>query len=251
MNSHQKPTTRIRKIQRHTLFILIICAAVSTIDRAALSVANPLIRQDLGLSVSEMGLLLSAFLWAYAFAQLPIGPLVDRFGSRRVLSIGVAVWSAAQLASGAVSGVTQFAFARAILGAGEAPQFPVGAHVVRSWFSLPDRGRATGYFLSASYLGTGLAAPLITALMLSLGWRWMFAILGFAGLIMAVIWAIFYRTPQQSNLTPEELSYLGQSQKNVPKAAFSLSSWLHLLTMRTTWALFLAYMGIIYVNWLF
>ena len=99
-----------------------------------------------------MGLLLSAFLWAYAFAQLPVGPLIDRLGPRRLLAAGLAIWSTAQLLCGVVSSVTQFAAARVLLGIGEAPQFPTGGRVVRDWFNARDRGRASGIFNSASSL---------------------------------------------------------------------------------------------------
>src|ERR1700722_9996006 len=82
------------------------------VDRATLSIANPLIRQDLGLSIADMGLLLSAFLWAYAFFQLPGGVLVDRVGPRRLLTVGLAVWSVEQAAAGFVGTCGQFHIAR-------------------------------------------------------------------------------------------------------------------------------------------
>ena len=62
---------RIKAAQRSALTVLVIGGTLNYIDRATLSVANPLIRNDLGLSIADMGLLLSAFLWAYAFFQLP------------------------------------------------------------------------------------------------------------------------------------------------------------------------------------
>ncbi len=72
--------SRVRAAQRSALTILVVAGTLNYIDRATLSVANPLIRQDMGLSIADMGLLLSAFLWAYAFFQLPGGVLVDRRG---------------------------------------------------------------------------------------------------------------------------------------------------------------------------
>jgi MFS family permease len=97
MTSTVVASPRLKVIQRGTLAMLVVSIAISTIDRAALAVANPLIRHDLGLSIAEMGMLLSAFLWAYAFSQLPIGALIDRFGPRWLLGCGLAVWSSAQL----------------------------------------------------------------------------------------------------------------------------------------------------------
>jgi MFS family permease len=123
---------------------------VNTIDRASLAVANPLVRADLGLSVAQMGMLLSAFLWAYAFSQLPAGALIDRFGPRALQVAGLTLWSGAQLACGLVSNTLRFAIARVFLGIGEAPQFPLGARIVRDWFPARERGLATGIFTSAS-----------------------------------------------------------------------------------------------------
>ena len=79
-------SARLRRIQRHSLCLITLAGTLNFIDRSALAVANPLIRTDLGLSVGEMGLLLSAFLWVYALAHLPAGALVDRFGPRRLLA---------------------------------------------------------------------------------------------------------------------------------------------------------------------
>jgi sugar phosphate permease len=74
---------RVRRMQITALTLLVISGAVNYVDRATLAIGNPLIRADLHLSIADMGLLLSAFLWAYAFAQLPAGGLLDRafFGS--------------------------------------------------------------------------------------------------------------------------------------------------------------------------
>ena len=72
---------RLRRIQRGSVALLVLGCAVNYVDRSTLAIANPLIRHDLGLSIADMGLLLSAFLWAYAAFQLPAGALVDRLGS--------------------------------------------------------------------------------------------------------------------------------------------------------------------------
>ena len=82
-------TPRVRRIQTISLALLVTAGVVNYVDRATLAVANPLIREDLGLSIPDMGLLLSAFLWAYAFAQLPAGALADRLGPRLTLTLGL------------------------------------------------------------------------------------------------------------------------------------------------------------------
>ena len=69
--AHVSIPPRVRRIQISALVLLVTAGTLNYVDRATLSTANPLIRQDLGLSIADMGLLLSAFLWAYAFSQLP------------------------------------------------------------------------------------------------------------------------------------------------------------------------------------
>jgi MFS family permease len=120
-------SARIKSVQRIALAMLVLSGCVNYVDRATLAIANPYIREDLGISVASMGLLLSAFLWAYAFSQLPTGALVDRLGPRRLLSLGLTIWSAAQFAGGLVGSFGQFFGARVALGIGEAPQFPTGS----------------------------------------------------------------------------------------------------------------------------
>src|ERR1700691_699994 len=172
-----KATPRLKSIQRTALAMLVLAGVVNYIDRATLAVANPLIRQDLGLSIADMGYLLSAFLWSYAFAQLPTGAMVDKLGPRLLLTLGLSLWSLAQLLGGLVRGFGEFFGARVLLGIGEAPQFPTGARVVRDWLNQRDRGLATGIFNCASSLGTAIAVPLLTYLMLSFGWRTMFVMM--------------------------------------------------------------------------
>src|SRR3982750_1655444 len=84
-----RPSARIRSIQRWSVALLIAGGALNYVDRATLAVANKLIQDDLGIPVARMGLLISAFLWAYAIAQLPVGGLIDRFGPRRLLGLGL------------------------------------------------------------------------------------------------------------------------------------------------------------------
>jgi sugar phosphate permease len=66
---------RTKRLRRNAILILILSGTVNYLDRATLAVANPLVPEDLGLSVAGMGVLLSAFLWSYAFSQLPAGAL--------------------------------------------------------------------------------------------------------------------------------------------------------------------------------
>jgi sugar phosphate permease len=246
-----KATVRLKQVQRAGLAMLVVAGVINYIDRATLAVANPLIREDLGLSIADMGYLLSAFLWSYAFAQLPTGAMVDKLGPRILLTLGLSLWSLAQVLGGFVQGFAQFFGARILLGIGEAPQFPTGARVVRDWFNQRDRGLATGIFNCASSLGTALAVPLLTFLMLTFGWRVMFILMGAAGLAMSAVWYFVYRNPSELALTPEENAYRTQGDPPGQRINVSFREWKLLFRFRTTWGMILGYFGCIYLTWIY
>jgi sugar phosphate permease len=244
-------TPRVKSIQRIALAMLVVAGVINYIDRATLAVANLTIRDDLHLSIADMGYLLSAFLWAYAFAQLPTGAMVDKLGPRLLLTCGLGLWSFAQLLGGLVQGFGQFFGARVLLGVGEAPQFPTGARVVRDWFNPRDRGLTTGIFNCASSLGTAIAVPLLTFLMLRYGWRVMFMIMGIAGLAMAAVWYGVYRNPTEVALTAEESAYCTHGDPPGQRTVVTLREWKQLFRFRTTWGMILGYFGCIYLTWIY
>jgi MFS family permease len=243
------PSPRLRRLQVSSLALLVAAGTLNYFDRSALAIANPLIRRELGLSLGQMGLLLSAFLWAYAVAQLPGGALVDRFGARRLLGAALAFWSSAQGACGLAVNLTQFTVARAGLGLGEAPMFPCAVQVTRSWFAPRRRALVTGTWNCVSTLGPTLAPPLLTALMLAYGWRTMFIALGVVGIVIAATWFLTYRDRRELPLTSEERAVLAIEDTPDPPPAFG--EWRSLFGFRATWGLILGYFGVIYLLWLF
>ncbi|WP_216856273.1 MFS transporter [Acidisphaera sp. S103] len=244
-------TRRIIKSQRTALSILIASGIVNYLDRATLSVANPLIREDLGLNVAQMGILLSAFLWAYAFSQLPAGALVDRVGPRWLLGIGLMVWSGAQIVAGTVSNIGQFAIARVFLGMGESPQFTSGVRVVRDWFNVRERAFGIGLVNTSPFIGQAIAPPLLTAMMLGFGWRWMFIVMGGAGMAVAVVWVALFREPRKLALEPEERAYLTEGDPPQVTAPITFAQWRHLFAFRSTWGLIGGCFGLGYCTWLY
>jgi len=242
---------RVRKIQKISLALMVTAGVVNYIDRATLAVANPLIRHDLDLSVLDMGFLLSAFLWAYAFSQLPAGALADRLGPRIMLSLGLTCWSLGQMLGGLVTGFWQFIGARIVLGAGEAPHFSTCARVSRDWFNIRQRGTSTGIWNCASSLGTFLSLPILTYLMTSFGWRVMFIIMGVAGLVLAATIYSVFRNPKEVDLTAEEKSFLTEGDEPGQRSSVTWADWRRLFGFKTTWGMIIGYFGCIYITWLY
>ncbi len=242
---------RVRAAQRSALTMLVIAGTLNYIDRATLSVANPLIRQELGLSIADMGLLLSAFLWAYAFFQLPGGALVDRLGPRRLLTVGMFVWSLAQACAGMIGSFWQFSIARVFLGLGEAPMFSSCVRVVRDWMAARQRGLGMGICNTTSSLGPAISPPILTFLMLEFGWRWMFGLMGIAGVVIAVIWYVRFRDVAEAELSAEERAFLTEGEEAPVTQLVTFKEWRNLFAFRTTWGLIVGFFGIVYMTWLF
>jgi sugar phosphate permease len=231
------------------LVLVLVSGVINYVDRASLAIGLPLIRQELGISIAHSGILLSAFLFVYAFCQLPAGGMVDRLGARLVLSAGLLLWSLAQILGGLVSSFRQFLAVRGLLAVGESPQFPSCARIVTDWFAQRDRGLATGIWNCASSLGTAIAAPLLTVVMLHLGWRWMFITMGLAGLVMGIAFYSLHRDPKHLRLSDAEREYLSRPEREPQPMAWR--DWRRLFGFSTTWGMLCGFFGIVYMNWLY
>jgi sugar phosphate permease len=229
--------------------MLVIAGVVNYFDRSALSIANPLIRHDLHLSIGQMGLLLSAFAWSYGAAQIPAGLLVDRFGARRALGGGLVVWSIAQIASAACRALPQFLVARALLGLGESPMYTGGTRVIADWYAEEERAQPIAIFNSSASLGPAIAPAALTALMVGFGWRVGFVLLGVLGVAIALGWMLIYRHPSRYGFTAAD-GIAGDAADSGSNAA-SLRRVGRLLRQPTTWAMIAGFFGVIYMTWLY
>jgi len=234
------------------LTLLVVAGLINYLDRSTLSIANKSISDEMHLSAAQMGLLLSAFSLPYAFAQLPMGVMLDRFGARVMLGVGMMLWSVAQLAGGFVQNLNQFFAARFMLGVGEAPQFPAGAKVFSEWYAIHERGRPTGISVASTTIAPALAPPILTALMLAFGWRGMFITMGVLGILASVAWYILYRDRRDVKLEPAEVDYLsGVDRSAHDENRMTFAEWGGLFGKRTTWGMLFGFMGVIYMVFLY
>src|SRR5258708_7580979 len=130
-----------RNLQR-VVMLLGISFFINYLDRGSLSIAAPLLKDELHLSASQLGLLLSSFFWTYASFQLIAGWLVDRFDVTWILAGGFLLWSAATSATGILHGFAALLVARMLLGAGESVSFPACSKILARHFPEERRGFA-------------------------------------------------------------------------------------------------------------
>ncbi len=190
------PPTRVRY---WVIVFAVALAAVTYIDRVAISFAAPSIRRELGLTAVQMGWAFAAFNWAYAMFEITGGFLGDWIGPRKVLMRIVLWWSTFTAATGWAWSVPSLVATRFLFGAGEAGCFPNVAKVFTTWLPARERVRAQGImWLSARWAGA--FTPLLVAWVMGLvGWRHAFEIFGCLGVVWAVPFFLWFRDDPMRN----------------------------------------------------
>ncbi|WP_437616070.1 MFS transporter [Erwinia sp. V71] len=173
------------------IFILFLCWVVGFIDKTAINIAIIPISAEFGLASDETGMIISGFFLAYSLTQLVGGYLVDRLGSKRILTGAVAVWSVATAMSGMATSVLSLAITRFFVGMGEAV-FPSGSSVViAQQFEKSKMARAKSFLQSGASVGFAVGSVVVSTLIAYFNWRIMFFVLGAIGIVLAVcLWQV-------------------------------------------------------------
>jgi MFS family permease len=247
---HSGTTPRLRRMQWIAVGLCTFAIALNYIDRSTLAIGNLKIREEFGISATAIGALQSAWSIAFALAQIPVGLMVDRVGSRRLLGWALVIWSAAQAAGGWAVGYFSFMWSRIALGVFESPAFPASVRTVSNWFSIRERGKPTGFYTLGGDLGRIIGTPLLTVLLLSFGWRMMFIAMGVIGLLGAVVWFALYRDPDLSKMAPGDREYLAANGVGQPSVV-TLDSWRRLFAFRSMWGMILGAFCSGYAIWMY
>jgi ACS family D-galactonate transporter-like MFS transporter len=170
------------------LCLLSLSVFINYVDRGNLSVAAPLLKQELNLSASQLGVLLGGLFWTYMALMIVSGWLVDRFHVGWVLAVGFSVWSLATGLTGLVHGFTTLLICRMLLGAGESVAFPAYGKILARHVPQGHRGLANAIITCGMTLGPAVGTLGCGRLMGIYGWRPVFIVLGFVSLIWVVPW---------------------------------------------------------------
>ena len=179
--------------------MLVILGMVTFLDRINISVAGSSIMHDLVLSPSQWGWVQSAFILSYGLMQIPMGALGDHFGHRKILAAIVLWWSAFTAFTGLAGGLASLLVIRFMFGIGEAGSSPCSTGVISRWFEKSEVGKAQGYVWAASRMGGALTPFVVIPVMMWVGWRAAFYLLGALGVVWAVIWYWYYRDSSDSS----------------------------------------------------
>jgi ACS family glucarate transporter-like MFS transporter len=237
--------------------VAMLCATATAgyICRVNVSTAGPLLMKEFGLTQIEMGTIFSAFLLGYALFQIPSGALADKFGARRILSGITWLWfvlTIVQIFTGtgvlkAIPAITFMIFMafRFLLGVTASPTYPASGQGVSRWVPVRYQGRANGIVIASIGLGSAIAPPLVSNVMVTFGWRAAVIASALPALVVAFIW-LRIREPVHINFSKTE-SEQGNLPADSGKGKINSLSF-YLLTLSYTLQ---GYVGYIFVSWFY
>jgi sugar phosphate permease len=162
--------------------------------RNSIAVAEKTVREDLGLSEVQMGIILGpAFFWPYALAQIPTGWLGQQFGSRRMIPLFSLIWSVASACFGAGNSALALIWSRFGMGLAQAGLFPCSTQSISNWNPQTERALANGALAAFMSVGGAIGAALTGALLAYIDWRMIFILFAAPGIIWAVGFYVWFR----------------------------------------------------------
>lgn len=173
---------------RWLVLLLGVAVFVNYVDRGNLATAGPLLKAELQLSNTAFGLLISAFFWVYAPAQLLAGWAAQRFCAYRVLAAGIALWAAATVATGFAGGFLALLILRLLLGLGEAAMFPCASKLIADHVPPERYGQANSATALGLSIGPAFGTYVGGSMMAHYGWRPSFIVFGALSLLWLLPW---------------------------------------------------------------
>jgi ACS family D-galactonate transporter-like MFS transporter len=248
------------RIRFRMLALIFVSVVINYMDRSNLSVAATSITNELQLTSVQLGLLFSAFGWTYTALQIPGGILVDRISPRVLYALSLITWSLSTLLLGVVKNFSALLGLRFAVGVFEAPAYPINNRIVTSWFPAHERASAIAVYTSGQFLGLAFITPALTAVQYYLGWRGLFIVTGFVGIIWGLIWYWLYRDPTlHRKVNPSELDYIekggglittGSTKTNTP-AKFQWQHLREVFSYRKLWGIYIGQFAVNSTLWFF
>lgn len=207
--------------------LLLAASILNYFDRQTVSVLKLTLERTLVFDDQHYALLINVFMSAYAIAYIASGWFVDRFGSRRMLTVFAALWSAATIGCGMATTFAQLALMRGLLGIAEPGVQPVTVRAAAVWAPPENRGAFMSFCSLGSSIGAIAAPGVIAFFSIHYNWRLSFVLPGLLGFILALIWFVTYREPK---LNAQEVP-VTLTEPALP--------WSRLWTKRSLWGILL------------
>lgn len=242
--------------------LLFFATTVNYLDRQVLSLLKPMLEDEFGWTNSQYANIASVFQFTYAICMLFAGRIIDKLGTKKGYTWAIIIWSIGAMIHalaipigsaistalgwiGIISvpvSVLGFMFSRAVLGLGEAGNFPAAIKVTAEYFPKKERSFSTGIFNSGTNVGAILAPLTVPWIASNWGWEMAFLIIGGIGFLWLFFWLALYEIPaKQKRLSKAELAYILESEEGIVAPTSTDEKpekipWVKLLRYKQTWA---------------
>lgn len=200
---------KVKGLRWWIIALICIATVINYIDRTAFGVMWPEMGKDLGMDESDYAVMLNVFMVTYALGKFLSGKLYDQIGTRLGFIFSITLWSVAAILHAFARGLVSLSLVRAMLGLGEAGNWPGAVKSNGEWHPIKERAIAQGIFNAGASLGSVIAPALIAVLYTQFGWRTTFIILGLVGLVWIIPWFVINKS------TPEKHPWLSEKEREL------------------------------------
>ena len=200
---------KIRGLRWWIIILIFIATVINYIDRTAFALLWPEMGKDLGMDNSDYAIMLNVFMATYAAGKFLSGKLYDKIGTRLGFVVSIVVWSLASAFHAFARGLISLSVVRALLGLGEAGNWPGAVKSNGEWFPVKERAIAQGIFNSGASIGNVIAPFVIVFLYANFGWTTTYIILGAVGLLWVIPWLFLNKS------TPEKHPWVTQEERDL------------------------------------
>ncbi len=243
---------KLKGLRWWILMLIGLATIINYIDRNALAIMWPGISEDLSLDKSQYATIVMCFTIAYAISQALSGKMFDAIGTRLGFVVSIVFWSVSAALHAAARGLYSFAVFRALLGLGEAGNWPGATKSNAEWFPKEERALAQGLFNAGASIGSIISAPLIALTYSHYGWRTTFICIGVLGIIWVIPWLIINKAKPSKHpwITEEEKTFIleGRPEEDVNDKGMSFGE---LFKLKQSWSILLSRFLLDPIWWLF
>src|SRR3954469_11433721 len=192
--------------------LLMLGSIINYLTRSTLGVAAPTVLEDLQITAQQYSWIVGTFQGAIMLQPI-CGYVLDVVGLKAGFAMFAIAWSFVSMAHSLAHSWPVFAVLRGLLGFSEGCANPAGMKATAEWFPAKERGLAGGLFNIGASFGSMLAPPLVAWAIIFHDWRFAFVLTGVIGLVWAMAWLVFYRSPaEHPSLTSDERNYIEAGQ---------------------------------------
>jgi ACS family D-galactonate transporter-like MFS transporter len=241
------------RIRWQVMFTVFLIATVSYLDRTNLSVAAPVIRQELHLSPTQLGLVLSAFSWSYAIAQIPAGLIASWLRPRRTYFVALWLWCILLALTTTATSFGAWIFFRIPFGLAEAITWPAASVLMSRWFPRIEYSQAMSLQNLGLVVGAAVAPPIVAFIIAFWGWKAAFIVTGLIAGLLGTFFYIYTKDDPADDprVSPEELAWIRHDQVPQDNSPLPKGYIRMLLGRPSLWAVGMANFGLDFVNFLF